>query len=264
MCACTLAMRCGWCVEAESWQYPPLRGNHGEEARGSADPRHARREHACSPSPALVEDTLAELGAPNPTETARVLSKAGISLVPVEKPKRSRVSENRIAASSLSIKTISDPPPIPVSPPDRFWSKAGMRRYGKDCTYSLAVRWGGNLLGWLVIVAISMFTFIQFDLIDRLPDARTIYSREAKKDQTSKLPASEPSAELVPTELEPDTSSITTGSIEPPPLPTPISTPWHVETTIYKEPEAEKDAPKRPRMQPAGTPTAYRSPHQRQ
>jgi hypothetical protein len=214
------------------------------------------------PSPALVEDTLAEIGAPNPTETARVLSRAGVSLIPVEKPKRlSGREKNQAVAPQPVPKVASKPPPIPVALPDRFWSKGGLRRYGKDCTYSLAVRWGGNLLGWLVVVAISTFTFIQFDLIDRLPDVTSIFSREVKR-SPEKLPTNEPPAKLATTELEQDTSSITTGSIEP--LPPPISAPWQVETTIYKAPQAEKQpASKRAPIRPAGAQDTSGSAHQR-
>ena len=206
------------------------------------------------PSPKLIKETLREIGAPDPERTAKLLAENGISFVPVETP--ARTSKKAQPPSPIVVaQQRPSPTPLPtMSPPvERLWSIANVKRYGRDCSYSLAVRWGSGLLGWTIVVVASFLTIHNFDLLGNAPDIRAIFRPSSKQTQQSQSPFRPPPPLVVaaPPATSPDISPIETGSIAPPSPTHPphVPSPWQTETTIYEAP-AQEGAPLASRAAP--------------
>lgn len=179
------------------------------------------------PSPTQIKSFLKDIGAPQHEQVAKLLADNGVSLVPVETPKRRSRSDRK---TDQSPPTVQSPQVAAAQNLARTLTVAfrpfpRLVRYGKDCFYWLAVQGGGYLLyvlAFSIITGTSFIACIQFDLVEKVSKLRS--------------PAPVVQREAAPPTPEPP--PIETGSVEPPsnmadPIPTPKTLelgPWTTET----------------------------------
>lgn len=169
------------------------------------------------PSPAQVKQTLRDIGVPQYEMTGTLLTNNGLSLTPVDKPKRqARLPQPVEPTSIFAQASTGDEPDETAS------SLGGPARYLRDCCYCVAVQGGGHLL-WAAFISIttgaSFWACVQFDVFEKF--ARLRGQPQVIQEEARQIPSPPP-------------SPIETGSLPTPrPLPPPPAAeigPWDTRT----------------------------------